>query len=1125
MLLLSIKVFSQAELEKIIPLSPNAASISKYGEIPVSQFTGIPSISVPVYQIQSKRLSLPMSLSYHAGGNKVEEVASWVGLGWSLSGAPMISRSVRGIPDEATDGYFSKLTTLNIRGSGGIMTPTQFNPPLTIKTIQDSGYHNDVDWWSSYLIAVYRNQTDPEADIFFYTLPTKSGKFYWDQVTEKFHTYPWTNLKITYSGFAFEIVDDDGTIYTFPASLRETSTVSGSNLGEQITSAWWASKMYDANKTDSISFSYVVENQTNYTLDPQIKTIWGSCDNTFGSSIASTAAYTLSSITFSNGNVQLIKDTAARQDLSGGHALKSVEVYNNNSSLIKKIDLTYHYRSGTTPSNYSPTVGKRMMLQEVKESGSANTNGGKYNFTYDSTVDIPHRLSMSQDYWGFYNGRTNSELTPTTQFTTPSNTIIQITGADRNVYPGYTQFGILKKIIYPTGGRTELEYENNMAYDATLPPPTFLNIASLQYGEAPPNTTTFIDTFEIDVPPNLTLNNNQGGSNVTAEIGDAGCELDGFANLCALFTVRGLDQSNSNIFYYITTPNIDFHLPNGNYEMKAVFNQDPPQYENFSFLLSWLSLDSTINNTYVGGVRVKSMTSYDETGKKLYKEYKYTTSYASDTSSGEIFGTPYLIGQDDFLTTSDDYCRRIFAQSNQFLVSHSGSFIGYKTVYEKTDSAGDAGLTEYQFTHEKDLIDNQSPFPPPYTLEVFRGQPLKTSYFKRQGGSYVPVSRTFYTYTSKIFDSLSTYCVKAKLIKPAVIDGQTVTSAPAYHWQYYDFAPAWSAVSSKTEKLYDLADTTRFIETITNYEYSPAHFQLVNTSMANSQNQVVETKSYFTSDLTLSGVSEDARQLLLQRNVLNAVLKQEKKVAGSTTEVLETRYKKFYGNNIVRPDSLKLQRGSFAAETRIEFTAYDSSGNLLSQKKSNDIPQSYIWDYQKSYPIAEILNASEDQVAYTSFEAEGKGSWNFSGTPLADTNAPTGKKVYNLSNGSISKTIDAAKTYVVSFWATASPTVSNATFQRTGLTVSGYTYYEYRTNASVTSVQISGTARVDELRLYPNDAQMKTYTYEPLVGTTTECDAGSRIRRYEYDGLGRLFIIRDTQRYILKKYLYKYHDQ
>jgi hypothetical protein len=87
-------------LKNVVPPSPNVASLGKYGDLPVSLYTGIPGISIPLYEIKSGDLTLPVSVSYHAGGVKVEEVASSVGLGWSLNAGGVIGRNVRGMQDE-----------------------------------------------------------------------------------------------------------------------------------------------------------------------------------------------------------------------------------------------------------------------------------------------------------------------------------------------------------------------------------------------------------------------------------------------------------------------------------------------------------------------------------------------------------------------------------------------------------------------------------------------------------------------------------------------------------------------------------------------------------------------------------------------------------------------------------------------------------------------------------------------------------------------------------------------------------------------------------------------------------------------------------------------------------------
>src|ERR1700759_691037 len=74
--------------------SPTAASLGKFGDIPVSYHTGIPDISIPIYTVQAGSLKLPIVMSYHAGGVKVQEPAGWVGAGWALNAGGVITRTV-----------------------------------------------------------------------------------------------------------------------------------------------------------------------------------------------------------------------------------------------------------------------------------------------------------------------------------------------------------------------------------------------------------------------------------------------------------------------------------------------------------------------------------------------------------------------------------------------------------------------------------------------------------------------------------------------------------------------------------------------------------------------------------------------------------------------------------------------------------------------------------------------------------------------------------------------------------------------------------------------------------------------------------------------------------------------
>jgi hypothetical protein len=130
----------------------------------------------------------------------------------------------------------------------------------------------------------------------------------------------------------------------------------------------------------------------------------------------------------------------------------------------------------------------------------------------------------------------------------------------------------------------------------------------------------------------------------------------------------------------------------------------------------------------------------------------------------------------------------------------------------------------------------------------------------------------------------------------------------------------------------------------------------------------------------------------------------------------------------------------------------------------------------------------------------------------------------------ISATVLGGKQYTVSYWSKSQSITVNAN----GIPVSvgssgpakiGWTYYEYVLPANTTSVSLttSSAATIDELRLYPYNSQMTTYTYLPLVGMIGQCDVKNVATYYEYDGLLRLRDIKDQDGNIIK--IMNYHYQ
>ncbi|MEO0556477.1 MAG: hypothetical protein AAF149_25065 [Bacteroidota bacterium] len=106
-LLLVCPSFGQSNLEATyFPPSPNASSLLEYASVPVNLYSGIPQIEVPIFNLENEVQDINVYLSYHASGNKVQDIASSVGLGWTLNAGGAITRLVRGGVDSTCN--FSK---------------------------------------------------------------------------------------------------------------------------------------------------------------------------------------------------------------------------------------------------------------------------------------------------------------------------------------------------------------------------------------------------------------------------------------------------------------------------------------------------------------------------------------------------------------------------------------------------------------------------------------------------------------------------------------------------------------------------------------------------------------------------------------------------------------------------------------------------------------------------------------------------------------------------------------------------------------------------------------------------------------------------------------------------------
>ena len=472
--------------------APTAASLGKYGDIPVSPFTGTVDISIPLYTLQQGPLKLPISLSYHSSGVKINESASWVGLGWSLNAGGVITRTVQGLPDD--------------EGGHGYLYTTE----VQSRDIQQI----------ELLLA------DNEPDLFSYSVNGYSGKFTISKTGQCLQSKK-SDVKVEALGISnndlyFRITTPDGIRYLFQG-VKELTKVWRNDffLWQEYTSSWYLSSMSSYDQQHTISFSYTDEtygvnsipacsqSQTvyNYSGYPSLNEWCGALPPL---NVSDISGKRLSSISTSTTTVEFLAGT--REDMENGHILNNtagkleqMEIWEG--AFCKKFMFSYDYFAD------NPALGpfhKQLKLTQIQERScdGALTNPA-YEFTYEGPVVngkqfLPNRRSKAMDHWGFYNGAHNNDglslfagrsaldLTPVGG----SITVFDF-GADRESNETYMKYGALKKIKFPTGGETSFEFEANRA-NVIYPHPDLEieNLVNLENCTSPYATGTCCGTIE-----------------------------------------------------------------------------------------------------------------------------------------------------------------------------------------------------------------------------------------------------------------------------------------------------------------------------------------------------------------------------------------------------------------------------------------------------------------------------------------------------------------------------------------------------------------------------------------------------------------------------------------------------
>ncbi|NEW81795.1 MAG: RHS repeat protein [Mariniphaga sp.] len=155
-----------------------------------------------------------------------------------------------------------------------------------------------------------------------------------------------------------------------------------------------------------------------------------------------------------------------------------------------------------------------------------------------------------------------------------------------------------------------------------------------------------------------------------------------------------------------------------------------------------------------------------------------------------------------------------------------------------------------------------------------------------------------------------------------------------------------------------------------------------------------------------------------------------------------------------------------AYKEKLTYDNYDTNGNIIQYHLSDNTNTSFLWAYNATKPVIQGVNVSYDVLKAAVENAVGT------------TNLET-------------------------YWNGFNSIATNSTQQATWKTFNT----NLRNNASLANAQITA------------------YTYDPLIGMTSQTDPNGITTYYEYDSFGRLKLTKDQYGNIIKIYNYHYQEQ
>lgn len=883
---------SSNQMEPTVP-SPTAASLGKFGDVPISYFSGLPEISIPLFTAKGRTLDLPISLSYHASGIKVEEIGGWVGAGWALEAGGVITRTVRGIVDEQSEGYFNTGSTFYQPANW------TFPPPVTL--VQN----------------IHDMQTiDGEPDQFFFNFAGQSGQFVGGDTSANaalpnvLVTIPYRKWKIAYSTGSdpfygatiitqFVITTEDGTRFTFAAPEvhldRSTEWIGlGGNDSRPYASAWYLTQIISAGG-DTIALNYADYTAEHHTgmyreeTNDRYEANAGDCGRP-GYQVGSSFIYDLHNQTYVHAK-RLTSIVSAQHTITFTHSLRQDALSPANTwwapasqQQEPKLDLI----TVSTPAGvvlrkfefeytYGGSLGGRLTLQNVYEEDASGARLPPYSFTYDGPTlparvydrtnyhDSPTRTaSFALDHWGYYNGATgNTTLIPpgTSGFATHNS----YPGADREPNFAFMKAGSLIKITYPTGGFNEFVYEANdysSGGSMVQGAPINLNASAISSsGDPAPMTTDFvINGLEpnVNAMVDIYIDGSCGVNQCIAEIWSGGSRLNGWTS---------------------STPSGGVMMPlnwHTTYTLKA-WNQGTLN-RRVVITVHWTE-QIVLTKKLGAGLRIAQVRADDGMGNVTVRKYSYQLS--DGRSSGWVtLGPRYDYNRQAVSPDNSKQCSYYSRASAPRIPLGDGPIVEYSVVTESLGVNGVFGSTIRRFNANCDCANaaaaqnanRESPFLR-YTTDGWRrGNPTSTDELNASGQIQ---QSTSYTYSTPPF-SHPTLSFRGLAVDVYSYWGRTQLANT-----YYIYANQFlvqSALKAETAESTTLFDETGGNAIVASKQFTygnPNHAQLTEISETNSDGSQRITRMRYPGDYTPQSGTPEVNALTAMQgaaNVQNAVI-------------------------------------------------------------------------------------------------------------------------------------------------------------------------------------------------------------------------------------------------------------